>query len=109
MLLQVTDIILLLYCYYTIVYDKRDKNEARKVEKQEGCKRLKGQLRENEEQSQMLYEDQEMYHKQKSVNQVQLGLSEWKIKELRMWNEMGENQIDYQQSKNIIYVSFKKF
>ena len=36
--------------------DKKDKNEARKVEEQEGCKRLKGQLKVNEEQSQ-LYED----------------------------------------------------
>ena len=66
--------------------DKKDKNEARKVKEQEGCKRLKGQLRVNEEQSQ-LYEDQEMYHKQKSGNQVQIQiiqLSEWKIKDLRM-------------------------
>ena len=59
--------------------DKRDKNEAMKVEEKAGCKRLKGQSRKNEEQSQMLYEDQEMYHKQKSVNQVQIRLSEWKI------------------------------
>ena len=54
----------------------------------------------------MLYEDQEMYHKQKSVNQV---LSEWKIKQLRMWNEMGENQIDYQQSKSVFGQSQEEY
>ena len=53
--------------------NKKDKYEPREVEEQEGCKRLKGQLRENEKQSQMLSEDQEMYHKQMSVNPVQIG------------------------------------